>query len=336
VFLLAASIVNAQPVGANSAGSSFEGRSISQIDFTPEEQPLPREELDRTIPVHVGDRLQMSEIRAAIQKLYETGRFSDIRVDATPEGDSVRLVFATEETYFVSRVNIRGESEPPNRNQLSTAARLDLGSPFHEEDVAAAIDRMQERLRANGLYKATIVHRIDTVDYTEEASIYFEVKPGARARFGGVAFSGPNGEALSNAALNGLIRSTGWHRGIAFVTFPGWRSFTDSRYQEGIQNVRRQLQKNDRLLARVTEERREYSIDQNRVIPVLSIDSGPIIEVRTVGAKVSKTKLRDLIPIYQERVVDTSLLREGQRNLTTYLQSQGYFNAAVDFSQSQP
>lgn len=294
------------------------------------------EELIRTLPFRVGETLQMSSIRESIQRLFETGRFTDVEVDATLQGDGVRLIFSTEPTFFVSRVNIRGENEPPNRNQLSTAAHLDLGAPFHEDEVAAAIDRMQERLRANGLYKAAIEYRVDTVPYTEEASIYFEVKPGKRAHFGGVAFSGPNGEALSNSALNGLIRSTGWHRGISFVTLPGWRSFTESRYQEGLQNVRRQLQKNDRLLARVTEERREYNAERNRIIPVLSINSGPIIEVRTVGAKVSKTKLRDLIPIYQERTVDRSLLLEGQRNLTTYLQAEGYFNAVVDFTQSEP
>ena len=57
------------------------------------------------------------------------------------------------------------------------------------------------------------------------------------------------------------------------------------------------------------------------------------MEVRTTGAKVSKGKLRQLIPIYQERAVDRSLLLEGRRNLLEYFQSAGYFDASVDFDQ---
>ena len=56
--------------------------------------------------------------------------------------------------------------------------------------------------------------------------------------------------------------------------------------------------------------------------------------VRTTGAKVSRGKLRQLVPVFQERTVDRSLLVEGRRNLVEYFQSQGYFNAAVEFQES--
>ena len=47
----------------------------------------------------------------------------------------------------------------------------------------------------------------------------------------------------------------------------------------------------------------------------------------------SRGKLRQLLPIYQERSVDRSLLVEGQRNLVEYFQAQGYFDAAVEYEQ---
>ena len=37
------------------------------------------------------------------------------------------------------------------------------------------------------------------------------------------------------------------------------------------------------------------------------------------------------MPVYEERTVDRDLLVEGQRNLTDYLQSQGFFDAEVEF-----
>ena len=60
------------------------------------------------------------------------------------------------------------------------------------------------------------------------------------------------------------------------------------------------------------------------------------MEVRTIGAKVSTGHLRELVPIYQERSVDRSLLVEGQRNLTDYFRAKGYFEAQVDFTQQEP
>ena len=47
---------------------------------------------------------------------------------------------------------------------------------------------------------------------------------------------------------------------------------------------------------------------------MLTIDSGPKVIVRAKGAKISRGKLRDLVPIYQEQTVDKDLLVEGSAN----------------------
>ncbi len=335
MFLLVASLAPAQQAGVDAPPSPpFEGRIVSRVDFQPAEQPLPRQELEKLLPVRSGEPLRMAEVRDAIQKLYDTGRFADISADAASDGDAVVVTFTTSPTYFVSRVSIRGENEPPNRNQLATAAQLELGAPFREDAVAAAVDRIQNRLRANGLYQSSLQHHVDLTTATEEASIYFDVTAGARARFNGVQISST--QPITEQNRQSLIRATDWHRGIAFLPLPGWRPLTENRLQEGLDNVRKNLQKNDRLQARVTLERLDYDAESNRVTPVLTIDSGPIIEVNVVGADIGKGKLRELIPIYQERTVDNSLLREGQRNLQEHMQSEGYFDAVVRYTESEP
>ena len=49
--------------------------------------------------------------------------------------------------------------------------------------------------------------------------------------------------------------------------------------------------------------------------------------VRLRGAKLSAGKLRSLLPIYEEALVDRDLLEEGTRDLASYFQTQGYFDA---------
>jgi outer membrane protein assembly complex protein YaeT len=50
---------------------------------------------------------------------------------------------------------------------------------------------------------------------------------------------------------------------------------------------------------------------------------------------VSRKKLQQLLPIYEERTIDHDLLVEGARNLRNHLQSAGYFDAEVEFKQQR-
>ena len=200
-----------------------------------------------------------------------------------------------------------------------------------ESDLDQAIDNMQEKLRANGLYNATIQRRVDRRPETEEANVYFDLDTGYRAHFDGVELAGQLNQPKESA-----IKATGWHRALGPIRIPGWREVTESRVQTGLEHLRQDFQKGDRLEAKVTLDKLDYHPPANTVTPYLTIDSGPIVEVRTTGTKVSGSRLRELVPIYQERTVDRSLLVEGQRNLAEYFRSKGYFDAQVDFMQYDP
>ena len=341
----------------------FEGQLITRIDFDPPlpGQPLPAPELERRMALHVGSPLHLADVRNAIQELYLTGRYADISVDAQPGTGGVALRVDTQFNYFISGVNIEGEAEPPNRDQLRASTKLELGTLFSGiETVDQAKKNMLDRLRANGLYSANIETRVDRAPATEEARIYFDIDTGKRARFDGVDFitesdrsikrgtgperleqcpetppGAPRQAPLCREDLKSLIHTTGWHRGIAFMTLPGWRELTEARLQNGIRQVQDSIQKGNHWQARVTLEELQFHPETNRVTPLLRIDNGPVLEVRTTGVKLSTGKLKELVPIYQERSVDRSLLLEGERSLRDYFQSQGYFDAMVEVNQQE-
>jgi outer membrane protein insertion porin family len=330
LILVLVSTIHSQ---AQNLPADVEGQIVSRIDFDPVAQPLPRDELDRRMmPLMTGVPVRAGTVRAAIQALYDTGRFSDISVDAQREGAGVVLKISTELTYFVSRVTIDGAVEPPNREQIVAATKLELGGPFTEAQMARAVQNVQDRLRANGFYHSQVTYRADRNSATEEASIFFEIHPGKRARFDGVNLLG----SFSREAES-VIRDTGWHRGLGPVLLPGWRELTEPRVQAGLSRVQDSFQKGDHLEARVTLGKLDIHDDTNLVTPTLQVDEGPIIVVSVPGAKISKGRLRQLVPIFQERAVDRGLLVEGQRNLLDYLQSKGYFDAQLDEpQQSEP
>src|SRR5579872_4755214 len=83
-------LVSATNSRAQNLPADVEGQIVTRIDFDPVAQPLPRDELDRRLmPLIPGMPLRASDVRDAIQALYDTGRFSDISVDAQREGTGV-------------------------------------------------------------------------------------------------------------------------------------------------------------------------------------------------------------------------------------------------------
>src|SRR5262249_4482648 len=157
-----------------------EGRTILRVEFSPliSDQPLPAEELDRRLGLHPNSPLHLPDIKKAIENLYATGRYSDIAIESQSQADGVALRVVTDYNYFISRVSIEGESDPPNRDQPAAATKLELGAPFTDSQMGQAMKNMQDRLRANGFYSARIESRVDRTPATEEASIYFVIDTG--------------------------------------------------------------------------------------------------------------------------------------------------------------
>ena len=329
VYLLLISIT-AAPCWAQSA-ADYTGKSVGRIDFDPADQPLPRAALDKLLPLRPGKPLTLADVHTAIQNLYNTGRYANISISAFDEKGMLVVNISTELSYFVGRISLAGVAEPPSRGQLTTASKLELGAPFQENDMEQAVQNMVERMRANGFHDAKIDYSINKRPATEEVDVHFDIQSGDRARFDGVTLSGKFTKTPES-----IVKATHWRRGFLFVTLPGWRPATENRLNAGLESVREAFQKGNHLQARLTLEKLDYNSDTNTLRPSLNIDNGPTVDVKTSGAKLSRGKLKQLVPVFQERTVDRTLLVEGQRNLVEYFQAQGYFDAAVTFRDERP
>jgi outer membrane protein assembly factor BamA len=99
-----------------------------------------RADLARLAPFQPGQALRLADVRDAIKRLYGTGAYSNIEVEAVPEASAVTLVIRTIEQFFVGPVEVRGGKVkgPPSRGQLQNATRLELGAPFEDDDLQTA------------------------------------------------------------------------------------------------------------------------------------------------------------------------------------------------------
>ncbi len=314
----------------NGAPNDYEGKPIAAVQFDPAMQPLTFDQLMAMLPLKIGQPLRATDLRDSIQRLYQTGEYADIAVDATLAPAGVNLKFITKPAYFIGYFDVSGVPEPPNEGQLLVATKLTLGTPYVPGDTTAAVARITDLLKRNGFYNAGVEPATSTRQPTQEVHIDFNADPGQRAKFDGLV---AGGDILR--PIDKLILSSGWKRLRGHFGL-GWHQLTETRLQNGLDNIRSWYPKHDHLLAQVKLVNLDYHADANTVTPVLSINPGPPVLVRVRGAKLSSGKLRSLLPIYEERSLDRDLLEEGSRDLASYFETQGYFDAKADYLSATP
>jgi outer membrane protein assembly complex protein YaeT len=305
----------------------YEGKQILTIQFDPKEQPLDASELHDILPLKQDQPLHVADVRAAIERLFATGRYSDIQVDAQPYHDAAKdgviIKFITKNSWFIGAVTAGGHvPDPPSAGQLENASGLDLGQPFTDQQIQDGAAAQKRLMESNGLFLGQITPSYSYDNAYQQINIRFDVNSGPRAHF-----SMPTLLGDAKLPAQRILKATKFRRWIINT----WKPMTEVRVSQALENVRSLYQRENRLEAHVSLESMKYDQATNTALPTLSIDAGPKILVNTIGAKISKGQLQHYVPIFEEHSVDDDLLLEGQHNLRDYLQSQGYFDVEVAF-----
>src|SRR5439155_11029832 len=121
------------------------------------------------------------------------------------------------------------------------------------------------------------------------------------------------------------------------------KPYSPERIKAAMALMKRTLTRERRLASSLHENPPQYNASTNRVDISFKVEVGPVVTVRTVGARLTAIpflqglQLKKLIPIYSEGTVDQDLVEEGQRNLTDYFQKKGFYDVKVTTQfQKQP
>ncbi len=301
--------------------NSLQGLKVAQIQINSPGVDNP-DALLPILPQKVNEPLDKYKLRESVQALYNTGRFSEIQVEAqrNPSGEVV-LVFDARENYFFGSILAEGSSAHPNDSQLVNASKLNLGEQFSEEKINAGITGMQHALQENGYYQATIKPFYEWDSHNQQVKVQFVVDRGKPARIGLVNVMGAPGYSAEEVRSIGKLRSG--------------NSVTAARLTRALQRLRKRYQKQDRLEAQVTMTQRVYHPETNLLDYTFEINRGPVVDVKLEGAKLRRGLVKKYVPIFEESAVDEDLLNEGARNLRDYFQTKGYFDVRVTYEQKQ-
>jgi outer membrane protein assembly factor BamA len=329
-------------------GSSpvYEGQNVVSVDLIGN----PRRKLEalREVPLQkAGEAYSQAKVEASVRALQEAGGFPKVTVNVIPDLSGVRVSFLLEPAYYLGVMNFPGADKIFAYTRLLQVANLADQDPYDPARVSIAQQALQSFLRNNGYFQAKIESGIQIDDPHQLVNVNFTVKLGKQARIAEVKITGA-GVQLADAKQTDageaahLLHSTrGLRARLTGGLLKTGKPYTPERIKAATALIRRTLSQQNRLASSVQENPPLYDAASNRVDVSFKVEMGPVIIVRTTGAKISALPffrgraMAKLIPIYSERAIDRDLVDEGQQNLIDHFQKKGYFDVAVKINFSR-
>jgi outer membrane protein insertion porin family len=316
----------------------YEGQTVSAIDLIAN----PHRDVEPLRPLIVqktGQPFSSADVQSTIAALQKQGGFPKVELNVVPDPSGLRLDFVLEPSYYLGAVDFSGASKYFSYTRLLQVANLAEEDPYDKERVPVAEAALLRFLQRNGYFQAVVRAETSIDDAHELVNVNFSVEMGKQARIGKVEVQGPDDP--ESARLLRTVRSLR-ARFTGGLLKPG-KAYTPERIKAATTLIRNTLAKQHRLASTVRENPPQYDAAANRVDISFEVDIGPIVNVRTTGARlsripfVSSREMKKLIPIYSERAIDQDLVDEGQQNFVDYFQKKGYFDAKITTNfQRQP
>jgi outer membrane protein insertion porin family len=300
---------------ASATLAAWKGLRVEKVDFQGVTFDA-KDALPRMLPQQPGEPLDPAKVTASIRRLFASGLYRDIHVFGRHQGDGVVLTYVGMPRYFVGRVQIVGVKDERLASLLEYATKLQPGVEFTQAMIAAGTDGVRESLGSNGYFQPAITPSSTIDEDGRQENVTYTVNIGPQARVGEITLGGDD-PGLTVAEL----RKKGKLKQGAKVN----RDTVDN----ALTKIRSQYQKKDRLEATTSLRQQTYNTPRKQVDYMFNANQGPVVKVVVDGLKMSKSRLRLLVPIYEEGTIDNDLLNEGRSNIKDYLFQSGYFDATV-------
>ena len=304
------------PTGLSTSIWQMHGVTVDKIEFAGVTFG-PKETLPSELTQKAGQPLDPEKVRESTRRLFASGRYRDITVRGIRQGNSVTLIFDGRPRFYVGRVTIEGVKSERLSSLLEFATKLEPGTAFNDADVPAGQTGITQTLAQSGFFEPQISVVVTKHDDQQSVDVTYTINTGAQARVGNVAVGGQDpGLTEKDFRKKGkLKRKTKVNRDTT---------------SNALTNLRAVYQKKDRLEGTITLDKQTYDPPKKVVDYAFQANQGPLVKVLIEGAKVSKSRLHLLVPIFEEGTIDNDLLNEGTHNIKDFLQQQGYFDATVE------
>src|ERR1700733_10797067 len=310
--------------------TAYNGQNVSSVSLIAN----PHRDLKPLLPLvaqKAGTPYSEATIEATAQALKQAGGFPQVQISVEPEVAGLRVNFLLEPAYYLGVVEFPGVGKDFAYTRLELVVNLPDEDPYDGSRIPVAETALTEFLHKNGYFQAKVHAESKIDDARQLVNVSFVVEMGKQARISSVKIEG-----VDNSESAPLLRAVKSMRArlSGGLLKPG-KPYAAERISEATKLMKRTLTNRHRLASGVHENPPQYNVETNRVNVSFQVELGPVVVVRTVGARLTvipflaARQMKKLIPIYSEGTIDQDLIEEGRRNLTDYLQKKGFYDAVV-------
>lgn len=296
--------------------SEWEGKIIHQITFDPT-ATFSDVDLFEIIDIHPGSRYRQHEIRAGIQRLYETGKFKDIWVEAEPAGEGkISLRFVLIQRRIFSSVRVVGNYFV-SQKEILEAMKIRPEDEFTENRWEKAVSEVVSLYNKKGFLKARFSSQFRPhPENRRRIEAFLHVDEGAETKIRRIIFRG--NKVFSDLALILKMDSEkGQHYRFDYL-------------ERDLQRLREYYDEEGYFKAIIGPPVISFVEETNEVDIVLPIESlNRIVFFFEGRGPFSVSRLAEKLIVKEERSDADDVLEESARRIETFYRQKGYPFAKV-------
>ncbi|MFQ5724557.1 MAG: POTRA domain-containing protein, partial [Terriglobia bacterium] len=263
------------------------------------------------LETHAGQSLDRAQLERDVRRLWETGWFEDVRVEAEENSEGIHLVFTLRDKprLYLRRVVLEPER---GRRKLNLPAGTAVDKVLARRVAAALRRQLVEEGHADAQVEAELIPT-----GFQEADLRLRVEPGPRYQVAEVRFSGQPG--MNPKELREALRATRRRRLLPGIPglWGGWRLLPPFS-QQGLEADRERLRGFYLSRGYFEAEVRLAGVefDEKEVTVTFAVDAGPRYRVRRLkltGSEAAQEFEPDLRGEFSPQTLCACLL-EAQRN----------------------
>jgi outer membrane protein insertion porin family len=316
---------------ASNTPPSYEGQQVGSVDVTANPH-IDVEPYRSLIEQRAGEPFSNQKIQASVDALNHTNSFSKVELKVQPDPSGLKLTFVLEPSYYIGTINFPGATKAFSYSRLLQVVNLPDQSVYQKTQMPEIEGTLMKFLQDNGYFLAKVNTEVRLNDEHQLANIIFHVQLGKHARIGKVEVRGSTSQ--EDRRLEKTMRSL--RARFTGALLKRGKPYSPTHIKAAVALLKKELSKEHHPASKVTVNDPEYHADTNKADIAINVDTGPEVQIRVAGAKLSwlpfqsGRQRKKLIPIYEEASIDPDLIEEGRRNIFNYFQQKGYFDAKVN------
>ena len=335
-IVILASISAAAQTKASNPPPSYEGQRVGSVDLTASPH-LDTEPYRELIVQKPGEPYSNQKIQESIDVLKRTGVFSQGQLKVQPDPGGLKLMFVLQPAYYIGMMKFTGATKYFSYTRLLQVVNLPDQTEFQQSQIATAEGALTKFFQDHGFFLMKVHTDVQLDDANRLTHTTFHVEPGKHAHIGKVEVRGAKPE--EDRKLQGTIQS--FRARLTGALLKHGKPYSPRRIQAATALLRKKLSQQNYPANKIVFSPPDYHPDTNLADVVINVDTGPTIEIRVVGAKLSwipflaTREKKKLISIYDEGSIDPDIVEESRRNLQDYFERKGYFEAKVNSNTQQ-